>query len=266
MKRSFLALICISTGILHAQSIALPQGKKFKVVNEIKSDMTMTVMGQDMQIENNGTNYFDYVVKAISASGYTLEVTMTRMKMSVGTMGQSQEMDTDDETLRSNPQFADAVKLLNKANEIVIENKVATVKGGIGEMLTTSGMNSVGQDQSKFILTGDLLKLQQGSHWVDSSVSEQNRMVNEYTIVKTDAEGLDLRVKTSAKVNATITQGGMTIKQDVQGTINSLRHYERATGLLVKEEAETDMSGTMEVMGQTAPISLKGKHVTTVTK
>ncbi|NIM36290.1 MAG: hypothetical protein GTN67_13335 [Hydrotalea flava] len=56
----------------------------------------------------------------------------------------------------------------------------------------------------------------------------------------------------------------MDIVQNLNGKAIATRTYNKANGLLINETSNVDLTGTMEMMGQSAPITSKGLIVTTV--
>lgn len=252
-------------GTLFAQSIKLPTGKKMSITIESKLESSTTIMGNQMDIENATSNFTDYEVKTVSDTGYTMNMVLKRVKASVVMSGQEQSFDSDDDAARNNPQLAELFGMINKPNEVEVGAHGASVKGDIGTKAIQMGIPVNENDQAKFILLqNELIKLVQGNQWIDSTLSEGNRMVNEYTISKTDDLTAEVLVKTTLQVNNTLKQFGMDVKQSLHGTVNSKRLYNKSNGQLIKEASELAISGTMDMMGQSAPMSIKGTITTTV--
>ncbi len=266
MKKVNIALIMLALGgTLSAQSIKLPAGKKMSVTIESKLESSTTIMGNQMDIENTTSNFADYEVKAVSDTGYTMNMVLKRIKASLSMSGQEQSFDSDDDAARNNPQLAELFNMINKPNEVVVGAHGASVKGEMGTKAIQTGIPVNENDQAKFILMqNELIKLAQGNQWIDSTLSEGNRIVNEYTISKTDDQTAEVLVKTTMQVNNTLKQFGMDVKQSLHGTVNSKRLYNKSTGQLIKEASELAISGTMDMMGQSAPMSIKGAITTTV--
>jgi len=266
MKKIHIALVMLALGGgLSAQSIKLPAGKKMSVTTESKLESSTTIMGNQMDIENNTSNFADYEVKAVTDTGYTMRMVLKRIKASLSMSGQEQSFDSDDDAARNNPQLADLFSMINKPSEIEVGAHGASIKSETGTKAIQMGLPVNENDQAKFILLlNEVVKLQEGNHWIDSTVSEGNRMVNEYTIGKSDDLTAEVLVKTTMQVSNTLKQFGMDVKQSLQGTVNSKRLYVKSTGQLIKESSELAISGTMDMMGQSAPMSIKGAITTTV--
>lgn len=266
MSKIGFSLVMLMFGLsLSAQSIRLPAGKKMSVTAETKMASSTAVMGQQMDIENTITNISEIELKTVTNTGYIITATVKRIKASISISGQEQSFDSDEETSRNNPQMAALFAMLDKPNEIEVGEHGATIKGDIGAKALQMGIPVNANDQAKYILMQqEISKLTSGNHWFDSTVAEGNRMINEYTVNKTDDLTAEVLVKTTVDVNTTLQQFGMDIKQSMQGTINAKRLYTKSTGLLIKEESEMVMTGTMDIMGQSSPLNIKGKITTTV--
>lgn len=266
MKKVNITLIMLALGgALSAQSIKLPAGKKISVTVESKLESSTTIMGNQMDIENLTSNFADYEVKTVTDTGYTMNMVLKRVKASVSMSGQEQSFDSDDDAARNNPQLAELFSMINKPNEVVVGTHGASVKGEAGTKALQMGIPVNENDQAKFILLlNEVVKLQEGNHWIDSTVSEGNRMLNDYTISKTDDQTAEVLVKTTLQVNNTLKQFGMDVKQSLHGTVNSKRLYNKSNGQLIKEVSELAISGTMDMMGQSAPMTIKGAVTTTV--
>jgi hypothetical protein len=57
--------------------------------------------------------------------------------------------------------------------------------------------------------------------------------------------------------NGTIEQQGMEIQMDITGDIKGDATYDAGTGLLKNNNTVSDIKGTLGVMGQNAPLTMK---------
>lgn len=266
MKKTILSLLAlVSLATLSAQIIKIPAGKKFAVTAETKMETSATVMGNQMDMENTIVTFLDYEVKSVSANNYQVSMILRRTKTTMNIAGQDQSFDTDDEAVKNNPQLAELASTLNKPIDVEISKKGVSIKNDLSSKLAQMGIPANYNDQSKFILLQEeLLSMAPGKKWSDSTSEDSNSWVNEYTISQSDASTIEMLVKTNTKIKTTMNQMGMDIHQSLQGTVNAKRLYNKASGLLIKEESDMAISGTMEVMGQNAPLTIKGKITTTV--
>ena len=225
-----------------------------------------SVMSQEMEVSGEFTNISDCEIKTITNNGFTLSNTLKRMKAKTAMMGEESSVDSDDSSAQNDPEFEGVFDLLNKPYDIDIENGKATIKGEAGDKISgMSGVPGIANDQVKFILsTAELLKLKEGNQWKDSSITEGSRIVYEYTVLKTGEATTELLVTANMKIDMTAKQMGMDIKQSLKGTLNGRRQYNTSTGLLIKDNSDISISGTMETLGQASPINITGKIITTI--
>lgn len=267
MKKIHILLLALFAGVsVEAQYIKIPVGKKFGVTMVTQMQTKASAMGQEMEIGSEFTNRSECEVKTINDHGFTLINTLKRMKVKTSIMGEESEVDSDDSSSHDDPELEGAFDLLNKPYEIDIENGKATIKGEGGDKLSgMSGVPGIANDQVKFILSNaELLKLKEGNQWKDSSIAEGSRIVYEYTVLKTNETTTELLVTADIKIDMTMKQMGMEIKQSLKGTVNGRRQYNTATGLLIKENSDIAISGTMETLGQASPMNITGKIITTI--
>ncbi len=262
-KFSFLCITLLAAGIINAQNIRLTIGKKYKVFTETKTISGMTIMGQQADVNASSTNIIEIEIKQINTHGYTLASSLKRITGSVNAMGQEQNFDSDNESNRNDPQMAEVFKMLNQPQEITVEHGKTISKTELSNYTPQiGGDNSV--DAAKLILALPQEQLKQGYHWADSIVSAETSVINQYTITKVEKALVEVTVNTDLKISSTIKQSGIEIKQKMTGSTTSVRIYNTSNGLLISERSSIDMSGTAEVMGMNAPVTVKGTIMTTV--
>jgi len=265
-KLSFLLITLFITGAVGAQSIRVAAGKKFKVVSDAKTISGTSVMGQQMDASTHSTSITEYEIKTVNANGYTLVSAIKRITGSLNVMGgQEQNFDSDDESSRNNPEMADAFKMIDQKQEVTVDNGKTVNKGEGANLLSQiSGGTDNLYDAAKLILSIPVNQLKEGYHWSDSSFSAESDMISQYTITKTGNAQVEITVNIDLKINGTIKQAGMEIKQKMQGTTTAIRLYNMVSGLLISEKSSVDMTGSAEMMGMNVPVTVKGTIETTV--
>jgi hypothetical protein len=267
MKKIHILFIAFFAGIsANAQYIKLPAGKKFSVAMVTQMKTKASAMGQEMEIGTEFTNMYASEIKTVSDHGFTLSNTLKRVKVKTAIMGEETSVDSDDSSALKDPEMGGVFEMLNKPYDIDIEKGKATIKGEDPDKFSgMSGVPGISNDQVKYILSNaELLKLKEGNQWKDSSIAEGSRVVYEYTVLKTSETITELLVRGEMQVNMTVNQMGMEIKQSLKGTVNGRRQYNTATGLLIKEDSDIAISGNMQTLGQTSPMSITGKIITTI--
>lgn len=249
-------------GSLNAQVKAKP-GQAFKVTTATDLNIKMTLMGQDMEVKNVSTQESDYQVKLVTGDKYVMTNTIRRVSGKISAMGQEQQFNSDDSATRKDPQLADMIRLLDQPSEIVVEKGVVSSKSDLGDLMGSIA-GTVNNDHAKYLLDIDPAKLKLGSKWMDSTGNEASKNVNEYTVVKADAQTVELLILTQSIVKGTTIQNGMELKTDLKGATTAKRSYNLLTGLLQTEECDVAISGTIDMMGMNAPVNSQGKIKTTV--
>jgi hypothetical protein len=267
MKKIIFAvgLLLITSGIVTAQSIRTVTGKKFGVTILNTTITNMSMMGQDLEMNIGSNAEQEYEVKTVTASGFSLLLTLKRITGSASVMGQEQKFDSDDEATRNIPGMGELFKQINKQQEIKVENGKTISSGDTTAAVSGMGMN-LGNllDVSNLFLTVPIAQLKQGYSWTDSSISENTRTVNQYLVTSTANQQVEVKVSTDTKIKATLQQGGVEVKQDMKGFSTATRLYDSSNGLLISEKLSLEMTGTAEVMGMNAPMTVKTTITTTV--
>lgn len=249
-----------------AQQLKLPVGKKFQMITETKGNNVTSMMGQDMEMSTSTTVYVDNELKSASGNKFSIGLTIKRVVGNVSVMGQEQTFDSDDESLRSNPAFADATKALGKESEIVVEDGQVSKTSEIAELTKAMSPGDFSSifDIGRFFLLLKESDIKVGFAWTSNNSSETASTENNYIIEKITDKEVEVVVQSKVKVSATMNQNGMDIKQQTEGTIKSTRTYDKQTGLLISELANGAIKGNMEVMGQQVPLDSKVETKTTI--
>jgi hypothetical protein len=261
MKKTILfAALFVAAFTTNAQAPKLPAGTKFKVVTESNNITSMSMMGQDIELSNGSKVYQNFELKSVTGAGYQLATSITRIAGSISAMGNEQTFDSEDASLKSNPMMAEQLKMLNKPIDFTIENgKVVNTTSAAGSDVLTAllGQTNGTAEQAKYFLTLPAASIKASHQWsvVDNKPDAASESL--YVISEVTATDISVNVLTNVKLATTLNQNGMEIKQNTQGTIKAKRIYDARTGLLKSETATGALKGTMNVMGQDAPIDLK---------
>ena len=261
MKKSILvAALFAAAFTTSAQAPKMPAGTKFKVVTESNNITSMSMMGQDIELSNGSKIYEAIELKSVSGATYHLSSSITRIAGSVSAMGNEQKFDSEDASLKSNPMLAEQLKVLNKPIDYTIENgKVVNTASGLGSEVLNAllGQNNGTSDQAKYFLTLPAASIKASHQWSVAINKPESSTESLFVIAEVTDTDISVNVLTNVKLATTLNQNGMEIKQNTQGTIKAKRVYDAKTGLLKSETSTGGLKGTMNVMGQDAPIDLK---------
>lgn len=256
MKKYLLtiAFIFTSLGLVQAQFLKVPVGKKYKVVTQTDNTIEVTMLDQHQEVSNHSAIYHDLELKAVTNTGYTLELTPRRIKMEMNMMGMEQKMDTDSATAMQAPELAAIQEVLNKPISIVMDSNKLVSKTQIKQLPAI--IDNL-DDANRFFLLIAASNMVQGYQWADSTVNPNLRVVNHYTVMAVSATVVELNVTTNTKINTVNKMQDIEIKQSMNGYATAKRWYNRTNGLLMKEESTTNMTGTTETPETSSPMSLK---------
>lgn len=279
MKKVILPLLMVAALATHAQNVtnklSFKKGQKLEVTTQVASVATQELMGQTMDINVAATLNHSYDVEDVTATGAVIEHKVKRLQMSFDGMGQSQKFDSENEAdLKSDMGKAAEKSIKNKYTMTVDANgNVVTVKadddnpntpGGdqdmMGQMLAQL---SLGLDMPKagdptpfkiLPATGNLAK---GYSWTDSLNKAEEKGFNKYTITDvTDNEILiDLNGQSTSSKEQEAQGMQMTINMDSKQTGKIT--LDRKSGLMKQRTITTEGSGSVEVAGQSIPITNK---------
>jgi len=264
------AAALLMAGLANAQKIAVSKGQKLEATNITKT--SMEVMG--MSIENNTTATSEVEVKDVNTDGFLFSNTVKRLVMKMNGFGQDVDFDSDKKEDMEG-QVGESVKdKINKPQEVVVnkQGKIVEMKqtgeskpGGMGDMMDFQGSLMKGQPFPVLIqLPGKDVK--PGDSWVDSAGTvETVKTVTTYILKQISGGDVLVTFTGTLAKSGTVQQGGADIQLDMSGTVTGDATYDVSTGLLKKNTTLSDIKGTLGVMGQSAPLTVKVES-NTVTK
>lgn len=266
-----LGILLIAQYAAHAQKIAISKGQKIETV--LTTAMTMDVMGQS--IENQTTVTSSAEVKDVNSNGSLFTNTIKRMLVKGSAMGQEINFDSDKKEDMSGQMGQVLSGKIGTPQDVLVNNngKVIELKdtakkapGGMNDMMSMSGDLVKGQAYPLLIQL-PAKSVKPGDTWTDSIGSAATvKTVTTYTLKGITPEGVQVSFTGTVAKSGTIEQNGMEIQMDIAGTVKGDATYETNTGLLVKNSSVTDITGTMTVMGQNAPIAMNMKATTVAKK
>ena len=261
--------LAFSIGILsvNAQQIKLEPGKKITSVSTADMDMDMGMGGQ-MKIKSSSMNVLS--ITDSDDKNYKGTNTITRMTMSQEGMGQSTEYDSDKKGDRDSEIGKTVGKELDKPIQILIDrttgkatesnpekttepeadtNPMAGMMGGMGEK-TAAAMVS-----SAFFIIPQGKKA--GDKWSDSTTEAGIKGVRNYELQSISKEEATILLKIVSKGVISKEIQGMQMEMNMNTTAQSIIRTNVTTGLVKKNSTTGTVEGTLDMMGQSMPISMK---------
>ena len=260
MKKVIVSAALLIAVATQAQVSKITVGKKVQIESTAKVTTKVSVMGQEMEMPMNMTMLIDLNAKAVEANTLNAGVTLKKVSGSMSMMGQETKFSSDDKKIANNPQAADLLKNLNKEDEVLLEDGKVKSKASIG----TNGLPTNTEFAKMVFLTLAAENIKEGFKWTEEAAADGSKTNTIYTITKITASEIEVTATTNIKVEGTIQQMGMDMKQNLTGTMTSVRIYDVTTAILKGDASKLEMSGTILVMGNEAPISMTSISTTTV--
>jgi hypothetical protein len=243
-----------------AQVSKIIVGKKVALESTGKTITKISMMGQEMEMPLSMTMLIDLNAKAIEANSLKAGVTLKKVSGTLSMMGQENSFSSDDKNISSNPQAAEMMKTLNKEEEVTLEDGKVKGKLDIG----TTGVPTSTEWARMVFLTLKAENIKEGYKWTETSDTDGTKNNTIYAVTKVTATDIEVTATSSMKIEKTIQQMGMDMKQNLTGTSSSVRVYDALTAILKADATKIEMTGTMLVMGNEAPISISTISTTTV--
>lgn len=263
-KRIFL-LFCMLVAVmtaLNAQKIAVTKGQKLETVST--STITMDVMGQGINNETTVTSQVE--LKDVTADGYLFANIIRHMVVKGTMMGQDLNFDSDKkedmdgqmgQVLKDRIGTAQEIQVDKKGKVTGTKDSAQKAPGGISDIMNMGGDFLKGQAYPVLIQLPDKA-VKPGDSWTDSTGTPATmKMITVYTLKEITADGVAISFTGSLEKSGTIEQNNMEIQLDMKGAVKGDAVYETATGLLKKNTIVSDITGTLGVMGQSAPLTMK---------
>ena len=284
MKRFLLVALLFNVIVVSAQTVArkvgLVKGQQLEQQSHVKVNMTQEAMGQSIELKMEGdiTNLVE--VKDAAANSFEVANTLKKILMNMNAMGQDMKFDSDKKE-DMDGQLGQAFKgkigvpkefSVNKEGVVTaIKNKgeksedPGGMMGGMmsgamgsGEEKEGSAFNSLANIPSKGVKVGE--------SWNDSTSDENGKTFTTYTLKEVSGGNGLVTLSANTAISRELEQQGMTMQMDMTGTTIGEYTFEVATGIIKTRKATSKSSGTIEVAGQSMPVSIESTVQSSVSK
>lgn len=265
MKKTLLLSLCFATAYVNAQNIKLDNGRKITATTTTSMDMDMGMAGQ-MKMASKAVNVIN--VSAIGDKDYKATNTITKLTMSNEGMGQNVEFDSDKKEDRESEIGKALGQQLDKPAEISIEKNTGKIteinkKTSAEDETDKNPMAEImGDTQSAEATAGIAFFVipagkKTGDKWTDSTFEAGLKGIKTYELKAINNGIATLGVIASAKGLINKETQGMQIEMNMNSTGDGTMLVDTKSGLVKKNDFTSDVSGTLDVMGQSMPITMK---------
>mgnify|MGYP003576001192 FL=1 len=257
------------------------KGQKLEVTTQVASVATQELMGQTMDVNVAATLNHSYDVEDVTNAGAVIEHKVKRLQLNFEGMGQSQKFDSENEADMKGDMGKAAEKSLKNKYKMTVDptGKVVSVTtdddnpntpgGGadmMGQMLSQLSLGlevpKVGDAVPFSILpaSGDVAK---GTTWTDSATNG-DKGINRYTITHLTANEVLIDVAGESTTKKVQDMQGMEMTINTNNKMTGKITLDKKSGLLKQRTLTTEATGSVDVAGQSIPITNKLTITTTV--
>ena len=276
MKKTILVLTCLITAAFSFCQTAMPKtistgkillsdGQKIIAASTISIDADLS---NGMELHSSYTTENALEVKTSTDKNYTVTSTLTKLKVNFNMMGQATNYDSEKNEAPSSEVEKSFADRLNKPVDVILDNSTgqATLSqkkekneevdnenpvDGMLKMFSESSDDGVVSGAFKLVPQGKNV----GDQWADTTTEKDQKTIRTYTLksvsgndaliqldivttanTKLDMQGMEFEIKTTTKTSGDITTD-----------IN--------TGLLKTKNTKSEITGSLQLMGQDVPIS-----------
>lgn len=256
----------------------LGKGQQLNQTTQVNTNMTQEMMGQAMEIKI--TSNFDNLmeVKDATPSGYAVANTLKHVTMNFNGMGQEQSFDSDKQE-DMDGQMGSAFKgkinhpsefTVGKDGTITSVKKTDTAAADAGGMMGSMINGSMADEKEGAMFTAlaniPAKGIKVGESWRDSVSSDKDKSVTTYTLKEVKGNSALVSMDGTVTVNREFEQQGMTMQMVMKGTTSGEYSFDPASGIITSRKAVTKANGTVEVMGQSVPVTVETTVVSNVTR
>lgn len=250
------------------------KGKTYKVTSVTNGEMDM---GMGMTMNSKSTNQYQVEVLDVIGDKAILKSTLSRMNIEMDAMGQQQSFDSDKQADRESELGknipADAFKPdtaeISLASGALIESPGATKVKTEADDNPMNGMIQAMGESDAGAVAGTLhfiipAGVKAGDQWKDSSSTKGMKRQVTYTLESIDKNIASIKMDETTQMNSEQEVQGMAMQVSMSGSNKGTLKVNTDTGLIQSKEINSEVNGSLEVMGQSNPISAKNKATLTI--
>ena len=277
LQSLFLLTFCFASVSISAQTasgrLSLNKGQRLQVDNTVKSVVTIEMMGQSQEITTDAATVKQIEVKEKKDTSYIIASRITKMLTNVGgMMGQSFSFDSDKKedydtemgkAMKGQVNVTKDKELNYQGRETNVKNDVDSAEAGnpMMDMMKNMGGKSDGVSTADVFLVLPGGK-KSGDTWMDSTIVEGIKTYKTYTIKEIKDNNATVTLAGTMTTNKMVEAQGMEMTIAMESKLSGEALVDINTGVIKQNTFAMDGTGTMDMMGQSVPMTVK---VTTVT-
>ena len=276
MKKIYIPFVCLLiTGSAFAQSAKIKLANGQKIVVESTTDIQAS-LAMGMEVTSNSVSKNDLEVKNSTEKGYTINSTLTKLKVNMNMMGQPNNYDSENKE-GNNAEIAKIFdERLNKPVDIVIDNttgialtdKKKVKKDDTDQANPADDLLAMFSDNSDDAIVSGAFEIipkgkSAGNSWSDTAIAKDMKTIRTYTLKSVTGNEaviqMDMVSNAVNKLNFQEMEFEVKSETKTKGEIIT----DINTGLVSKRTTSSDITGSIQMMGQDMPITAKATSTST---
>ena len=271
MKKIYIQLICLFiSGIAFSQTggkIKLANGHRIVVESstEIQASLSM-----GMELNSNSSSVNALEVKSSTDKSLTISNTLTKIKVNTTMMGQPNNYDSENKEGNNEEMAKIFEERLNKPVDVVVDNTTGLSVAGTKKEKKADDdienpaddlMNMFSDNSDKGIVSGAFEIIPKGKlvgdSWSDTAVAKDMKMIRTFTLKS--ITGTEAVIQVDIVSNAVNKLDFQEMEFEIKTETKTKGEIitDTNTGLVSKRTSNSDITGSIPLMGQDMPISAK---------
>jgi hypothetical protein len=278
MKQSITLLFLLISINLFAQKKlvnSLPPGlilnKGQQIVVTTSSNMDAD-MGMGMNMKNDVVQQNTLVVTEVNEKTYTVSNTLNRMRFSGSMAGQDVNFDSDKKEDLDTEMGKSVKDKIGKTVITTIDRKTGKVSVQPNEIIDTpmednslKGLLSGNQGNDEENVSSAFFIIpagkKPGDAWMDSTSVDKMKSVMQYKFISLEKDLATISIKTTTDGTNTLDANGMQFDITMNSKSTSEIIVNIKTSLVQKRNATADITGNIDMMGQSMPLTSKATSI-----
>ncbi|MES2850622.1 MAG: DUF6263 family protein [Bacteroidota bacterium] len=251
--------------------LSVNPGQKFQVDNTVKTVSSMEMMGQQMDMSADIIAVRLFEVKDKKESNYKVASTITKLIASANAMGQAMSYDSEkkeDTASELSKALKDKINVpvemeMNDEGKVVSAKKdtAANNKQGMGDMLGSIGADETAITDDLFLLVPKNIKV--GDTWSDSVITDGLKTYRDYTVKSLQGNDATLTLSGKQVMNKIMENMGMEMTMTMDSKLTGEIVVDTKSSIIKQRSLTADGTGSMDVMGQSVPMTTKVETTST---
>lgn len=274
IRNFFIAIFMVFSITTFAQTathkIILVSGKKIMINQTNDMEMTISMMGQGIDMKSNSNTETLLEVMEVAENKNRINSTLKKIKLSSEMMGGIQTYDSENEADKNSELGKQFTGKLNVPKQFMVNNlgqeveeKEAEEDASLNPMEGFLGMSADGRS----IISNSFLILPQNAKiddsWTDSIMTDKIKTIKKYTIKNIADYVATIDISGTVTGEKKVEVQGTEMSVNINTTFSGKMMSNISTGLVEKSDIVTEMNNTMELMG--SPSTMTGKVTSTAT-